>query len=216
MAKRGPAPKGEYEGKSNVLSTRIRPDTRQALAMAAKGSGRSLSQEIEHRLRRSFDDDHLAKETFGSRRNRALMKILALSMQTAFNPKNPEADWMDDPILYEKVHRAINRILDGYRPSGPIPTLDAFEELHAIDGPSKAMHRIQNADETLPIDVTSGDHLANLIKSDLGAVATRPKFFEGNAEELRAHATSLQGTEDIDPERRQIGADKKSKKRMRR
>ena len=57
MAKAGRKPKGEYSGKSAVFSTRIRPDTRDALWQAAKASGRTLSQEVEFRLRRSIDED---------------------------------------------------------------------------------------------------------------------------------------------------------------
>lgn len=37
-----------------VLSTRVRTETRNAIAAAAKESGRTLSAEIEYRLRRSL------------------------------------------------------------------------------------------------------------------------------------------------------------------
>ena len=60
MGKRGPEPKGEYGrriGRTAVLSTRLQPDTRNRLSGAAKANRRSLSQELEHRLRRSFVED---------------------------------------------------------------------------------------------------------------------------------------------------------------
>jgi TraY domain len=48
--RRGRRPQGEYAGKTGVMSFRIRPDTKAALREAATTSGRSLSQEAEHRL----------------------------------------------------------------------------------------------------------------------------------------------------------------------
>ena len=55
MGKRGRVPKGEYAGKTEVMSFRITPDTKTALRRAAATSGRSLSQEAEHRLRRGLE-----------------------------------------------------------------------------------------------------------------------------------------------------------------
>ena len=60
MGKRGPQPKGEYGGKiarTAVLSTRLQPDTRARLSEAAKANKRSLSQELENRLRGSFIEE---------------------------------------------------------------------------------------------------------------------------------------------------------------
>jgi hypothetical protein len=52
--RRGPKPKGPYEDKRRTLTTRITETTRAKLEEAANSSGRSLSQEIEFRLGRSF------------------------------------------------------------------------------------------------------------------------------------------------------------------
>src|SRR3954469_10224641 len=117
MGKRGPAPKGDYEGKSQVLSTRIRPDTRAMLVEAAAASGRSLSQEIEHRLRRGFDSEQMIKASFGSRRNYRLMQLVALSTQVAIDPgpdfrnADAETDWLDDPTSFEMARRMILGLL---------------------------------------------------------------------------------------------------------
>jgi hypothetical protein len=85
MAKRGAVPKGEYVGKSAVLSTRITPDLREGLQNAANKSGRSLSQEIEYRLRRSFGEDQKISDLFGSDSIFILVRMIALSLQ-APNP----------------------------------------------------------------------------------------------------------------------------------
>src|SRR3977135_2623120 len=62
---RGRAPKGEYAGKTEVMSFRLTPDTKAALRRAAATSGRSLSQEAEHRLRRGHDEEEAISKLGG-------------------------------------------------------------------------------------------------------------------------------------------------------
>src|SRR6516162_3242286 len=79
MGKRGPQPRGEYGGKIHrtaVLSTRLQPDTRTRLVAAKEASGRSLSQELEHRLRRTFIDDDKAIDFYGSESSAAILKLI--------------------------------------------------------------------------------------------------------------------------------------------
>ena len=85
MGKRGPQPKGEYGGKirrTAVLSTRLQPDTRARLSEAAKVSGRSVSQELEHRLRRTFTEDDKAVEFYGNEPNAAVVKLIGAVIQS--------------------------------------------------------------------------------------------------------------------------------------
>ena len=69
MGKKASGPKKAIRRQVVVFSTRIRPDLRDRLEKAAKQSGRSLSQEVEHRLRRSFveDDKLLMSSATGER-----------------------------------------------------------------------------------------------------------------------------------------------------
>ncbi len=58
--KPGKKPQGPFADKSRTMTTRITEGTRERLEQAARASGRSLSQEIERRLDRSFiADDYL-------------------------------------------------------------------------------------------------------------------------------------------------------------
>lgn len=85
MGRRGPQPKGEYGGKigrTAVLSTRLQADTRRRLVAATEASGRSLSQELEHRLRRTFIEDDKAVEFYGSQSNAAILKLLGAVIQS--------------------------------------------------------------------------------------------------------------------------------------
>ena len=68
MAKRGRRPRGEYPEKKRVFASRIRDDTLRMLRQAAATSGRSISQEFEHRLRSGLDDDKAIEDAFGDRR----------------------------------------------------------------------------------------------------------------------------------------------------
>jgi hypothetical protein len=63
-----------YSPFGRSLVHRIRPDLRKSLERAAKASGRSLSQEVEHRLRRSFVEDDKIADAFGDRRTYRLMR----------------------------------------------------------------------------------------------------------------------------------------------
>ena len=63
MGRRGPLPKPDA---AEVFSIRLRPDVRKHLEEAlAKRNGKSISEEIDRRLRRSFSaDDDITKRFF--------------------------------------------------------------------------------------------------------------------------------------------------------
>ena len=124
MGKRGPAPKGEYGGKIAriaVFSARIQPDTRARLASAAKTNRRSQSQELEHRLRRSFIEDDKAIDLHGSQSIAGIIKVLGTVIQATGTTwlqktadswvpdfrKDPE-EWLRDPKLFDGVLTAFD------------------------------------------------------------------------------------------------------------
>lgn len=184
MGKRGPKPRGEYAGKSKVLSTRIRPDLRAALDAASKKSGRSLSQEIEYRLRRTFTDEKEIRDRFGSRENFYIMRAIDLAIQTVVMREESVAEWLNDPETFDRVCKTIGVVLDAIRPPDLTP-----EELEYSAGLDADMHSdpetlaalvwksIQDADPARQLDKGSNlDHRLALLKSELGAIAKRPKL----------------------------------------
>lgn len=191
MGKRGPAPKGEFGDKSAVLSTRISAELRAALEASVEKTGLTLSREIEHRLRRTFQEEETIDAAWGSQRNYRLMQMAGLAITAAWNPENPEADWLTDPVAFEIALRTVVSILEAVRPPGGVPKLDAFAEFSTINGPAKMWKGVQNADASLPLSDKGRKHLANRIKSDLGDVTSRPQIFEGTAAEMRAEADRL-------------------------
>lgn len=187
MGKRGPAPKGEYAGKSKVLSTRIRPDTRAALSKAAKTSGRSLSQEIEHRLRRSFSEDAEIEKAFGGRRHYRFMRMINDMIEMIGSPSSDgDGDWLDDPYRFDQASKACAAVFELLRPVGKIKTVassEAPDRLNSLllgaQGAIRAMQylqRIHAADPNLPLGKgTALDHAAAGMKIDFGDVVERAK-----------------------------------------
>jgi hypothetical protein len=189
VGKRGPAPQGEYENKSQVLSTRIRADTRRALVNAAQKSGRSLSQEIEHRLIRSFDEEQKLIDVFGDRRTFSVMRLLATSLAQLRNLDDWSAPdhWLDDPRAFDQATLCISKVLAAYRPQGPIPPAkdELTENLYKLQPGHAAVNAVlslQYADIETPLDKLSGEDLEKrMIRKDLGEISMRPNVVVGTA-----------------------------------
>ena len=92
-----------------TMSTRLTPETRAQLEEAAAQSGRSLAQEIEIRLERSFVE-------FGKEETFLVARLLANAIHTieVVTGKN----WMDDPEAHRQTQEACKNILDAFRPPG--------------------------------------------------------------------------------------------------
>jgi hypothetical protein len=177
---KGPVPRGEYAGKSSVFSTRIRPDLRQKLEQAAKKSGRSLSQEIEHRLRRTVVEDEKISEMFGDRRTFLLMQMMAMAIRFKGDDDRP-GEWLDNPEDFEIAIAAALSVLEAVRPPGPVhrnnPFLAAATRWKAAAISFDIWNEIKKADPALPITRgTRKDHWNAMAKADLGEIANRVRL----------------------------------------
>jgi hypothetical protein len=181
MTALGRPPKGEYAGKSSVLSTRITPDLRADLEEAAKVNGRTLSQEIEHRLRLTFQEDKRIVDVFGSPRAFAIMRLLASTIEPILNLNDRDADWTADPYLFDQIVRAFNLTLGMIRPPGEVPTgaeaLDHGGTHQGVWRAAEMLREVKHADPMLPLDEPSAEkRLAATLKRDLGEIAERVKL----------------------------------------
>lgn len=177
MSKRsGPAPKGEHVGKSAVFSTRIRADLRAQLDAAAKASGRSLSQEVENRLRSSFKYDERLADQFGSVRDAFVMKLIASALQVAAkNPDRPNVSWLDDPTAFRQAMRTLGAVLEAIRPDGA-PSEKALQGSDAWAPYIAAQNLwadIERADASLPFHATKRQLLANAVKNRMPDIVQR-------------------------------------------
>jgi hypothetical protein len=176
---RGRRPQGNYKGKGKVLSTRITAELREAIEESSRTNGLSLSQEIEHRLRRSFDEDQSIIKIFGNRRNYAVLRLISSYMAVIHNPTNLEASWLDDPFVFAQLAKAIMVMLDQLRPPGdPTPPISSALALapDTYQGDQVAAHLLQAVKEASPGRLptkTDKSWPAAIIRADLGEVADR-------------------------------------------
>ncbi len=136
--RRGPSPRGPYQDKRANIATRVTHQTRTALEEAADASGRSLSQEIELRLERSFERERTLQETLELRFGRQTATLLFLmgreigsrvrgaDIQRTGVPRDAHSDWVDEPEAFAAARAGIEKIMvwldprpiDGDLPSG--------------------------------------------------------------------------------------------------
>ena len=177
MGKRGPQPKGEYGGKirrTAVLSTRLQPDTRARLSEAAKVSGRSVSQELEHRLRRTFTDDDKAVEFYGNEQNAAVVKLIGATINSTAvrTAAKQKYEWLKEQWLFDDVMDAIVHMLLWFRPGGD----SGRQQITLSSGTNLAnqlISEIRSADPSLPITKGSTrQHAMAALKDKLGDLVT--------------------------------------------
>lgn len=179
MGKRGPAPKGAFENKSQVLSTRIMPDTRANLEAAAKASGRSLSQEIEHRLRRTFIEDEKMSDAFGSRRVYLMMRLAALALEKDCGK------WLDDENDFDRALEVLNKLFSAIRPSGSRSTEIIQYNLPAAEWTKVIWSLVQGSKISMPLsDGTRSEHFAAVVRAEMGSVALRANILGEDRQEL--------------------------------
>jgi hypothetical protein len=121
----GRPPRGEYTGKSATITTRIKPDTRSALEDAARANRRSLSQEIERRLRESLSSTE--RQAGHIRAIGELAKIATERIEEVTGK-----DWLSDPFTAEAVRHTVDTVLAHFAPrlaSHTVP--DRLERLAA-------------------------------------------------------------------------------------
>ena len=114
--KRGRPAQGPYSDKQKVISTRITGDLRKALDDESKRTGHSLSQIIESRLRRSFDQSQRVNENFGGPEKYNLFRLFVLAMDSV--EATTGQCWHEDAYTHEQCKQAVLGVLKDLRPKG--------------------------------------------------------------------------------------------------
>ena len=119
MAKRGRPLKPEASRKSKPVSIRLTSELHACLE-AERTSGdspRTLSQEIELRIRESFDFDKSTRKLLGGNDYHYwLLRIIA--QEIAFLEHQTRRRFVKDRYTFDQVRLAINTILDRLKPAG--------------------------------------------------------------------------------------------------
>ena len=113
------------EGERVGLSLRVTPETKRTLDAAAEKAGRSLSQEAEYRLERSFQNEQLLPQLLDmayGRQLAGLLIALGRSMRDAGwfvgmqsnEPFSGWGDWFSSPVAYGAAVVAAKEVLHGF------------------------------------------------------------------------------------------------------
>jgi hypothetical protein len=114
--RRGRPPKPTEERKRGYLAFRARDRLRDTIRQAADREGRSISEEIEHRLERTFQEELLLGDSVHVRLicQNVSNSLRTLEMVTGLRAFGPNADrWM-----HQQVENAFADWLDCTRPKG--------------------------------------------------------------------------------------------------
>jgi hypothetical protein len=118
-------------GERHPLGLRVTKETKKKLTDAANASGRSQSREAEFRLEQTFNSANTlfdALDLAYGRHWTGILLALAHAAQLtgtrglAVNSWNFEGaeDWVMDPYAYDQVVKAVNAILEAFRPMGDV------------------------------------------------------------------------------------------------
>src|SRR4051794_36998227 len=113
------------EGKRYALGLRTTKELRDLLQQAADSSGRSLAQEIEFRLERSFERERTLAELLtaslgGERTSRHVQALAGIACNVSVLSEQGSADaWLNDHKLFTLVRERWNNYLDTFQPSTP-------------------------------------------------------------------------------------------------
>jgi hypothetical protein len=143
----GRKPQGEFSNKRAQLATRVTLATRKALDSAARKSGRSLSQEVEHRLRDSLKGSDKADRDPATA---ALTHLITRSAETiSLVSKRP---WNGNRWCIETLKFAVTKLLDQV----PAPDSDQPAHLEAFTpellGTALALALFRNVERANPDD----------------------------------------------------------------
>ncbi len=184
-AKRGRKPQGPHSNKPAVLTTRITKELREKLDRARKEHPLtlSLSQEVEVRLRKSFNAQGVAEEIFGDQETYGVALMIVETMNQMRNMTGRH--WAEDAFTLNACALAIGNVLRGFQASDdadPPPHLSKYFRTPEEAGEAVAggvLDQIRMADQ-VPIDRPGHYHSIQLksyprIKEALGELAGRLK-----------------------------------------
>lgn len=155
--RRGRPSKTSDEKKLNSLAFRARPALRAQIDEAAAASGRSVSEEIEYRLGKSFEEapgDRAAELLFGSRMNAQHLTMFAAVLESISDlarkvSGDPEDEWWESMLGRAGAAAAFNELTTILiAPSDVVLTEDETETVGEIKlmALTKALRLARDAD----------------------------------------------------------------------
>jgi hypothetical protein len=174
----------KYPDRTVVINFRIQPATKAALQDAARRSGRTVSAECEHQLRRALVD-------MGTGPTHALMALIGRAIDGVVGLKSPKAKWWNDPRQFDEAVRLATAAIELLRPP-PRADADSSDSVEPLTERSiqfaaeSSVREVQTVDVAAPFEQQTPDQrwLA-LLRQDLGSVVDRVNIWSANAQEAR-------------------------------
>lgn len=116
----GGRPTERDEAKRSAVAVRTTPAIKSRLSAAAAAAGRSLTQEIEARLIRSFEDEDRA----GGPHNAALLRMIGSVIEIA--EQRSAARWTEDVRAWSAVKAALALVVEANQPEIPAAIARAY------------------------------------------------------------------------------------------
>jgi len=159
--RRGRPPLTAGEAKRASFNTRLRAGLKNRLETAAQAAGRSLSEEIEFRLERSFEAEDAGQGTLAliwGRRTTSVLLLIGHALQAAHQRAVAAGrkGWLDDPETYEFATGRARQILAAIRPPGEATQA----EQDRLGGRLSTWHLLAPADDAIaPLKDLLGEQL---------------------------------------------------------
>jgi hypothetical protein len=171
--------------KTEIINFRIRPETKALLKRAAQESGRTVSAECEHQLRRALfhmgaGPTYAVLRTIGA----TLDNLMALEC-----PNAPPGQWTKDSFLFDKAVRFVTAALEMFQPRPPLVAVPAHPKLRPfLEAEDKSLARaaliellaeIAETDPSAPaVRQSRRQRALAMMKLDLGSLVDRPAISE--------------------------------------
>jgi hypothetical protein len=133
----------EREGVLHPVSFRATTDLKEKLAKAASEAGRSLTQEIERRLERSFDHDQMFANVLEMIEENSQLQIQIMELQAELeNLKGAGPDASDlEAIVERAVARGLEQALGRKDPAAPYQDADFEHEARQYQSAPKTARK---------------------------------------------------------------------------
>jgi hypothetical protein len=110
------------------------PWLKDRLETEARAHKRSLTQELESRLRTTFEeDDSIRREFAGDRETLGLLRLIGHTVDML--QAETGQTWIADRYTFDQVRRAVPAVLDSFKPAGEGRIPDDLPIMKATDSP---------------------------------------------------------------------------------
>jgi hypothetical protein len=174
-----------YAAKTEVINFRIQPSTKALLDEAARRSGRTVSAECEHQLRRALCDK-------GTGPTHALMALIGRAIDGVVGLKSQRTKWWNEPRQFDEAVRLAMAAFELLRPppragAEPLDSGEPLSERSIQFAVESSVREVQTVDPVaVPFEQQTPDQRwLSLLRQDLGPLVDRVLVWGLSAQDRR-------------------------------